>query len=260
MTRNVHLYVAAHPRDATVLERNLAISPEVARGMVPYTPLWGEDGVPGRYARALASAKADILVFAHTDVYFPDGWFDRLAQKLAVVYAHDPDWAVVSVLGRTKSGQWVGRIWDTSLRRVIGEPTNVPIPITAMDELAFIVRRASGIQFDTKLPTDIHLYGTDLILEAARLGKMSYGLDLPLLHNAKPGVRFAKSYIDAYKYMVRKWSKDLPIPTTTVPLVRGPWLLQFRRLRVRYKAIFRSSTFSSVRLADLHGKAAELGF
>ena len=177
MRQNFHLYVAVHPSDQSTLEKNLASSPDIAKRSISYTPLWGENSVPIRYAKALASANVDILIFAHSDVYFPCGWFDRLLWKLDRLSACDPDWAVVSVLGRTKSGGWPGRIWDTSLRRVIGEATEVPLRITAMDELAFIVRRSSGVSFDQNLPTDIHLYGTDLVLEAARLGKSSYGLD-----------------------------------------------------------------------------------
>lgn len=260
MKQRIHLYTGVHPRDAATLKRDLANSPEIKRGAISCTPLWGENGVPARYAQALAVAEAEILVFAHSDVYFPDGWFNRLASKLNALDALDPNWAVASVLGRTKIGGWVGRIWDTSLRRVIGESVNTPTPIIAMDELAFVVRRAAGVSFDQNLPTDIHLYGTDLVLEAARLGKTSYGLDLPLIHNAKPVLRFSSSYISAYKYMVRKWRNELPVPTTTVPLVRSPWPLQLGRLRIRYKAIFRSSTFSTKRLTNPDAKAVELGF
>jgi hypothetical protein len=74
----------------------------------------------------------------------------------------------------------------------LAKQRRLPVPITAMDELAFVLHRSSGVQFDQNLPTDIHLYGTDLVLEAARLGKQSYGLDLPLLHNSS-------SYIRAYR-------------------------------------------------------------
>jgi hypothetical protein len=246
--------------EAAVFERDLASSPDIASGKIPLTPLWDNASVPVRYACAMERADADILVFAHGDVYFPSGWFDRLASQLIRLDALDPNWAVASTLGRTRSGGWVGRVWDSGLRRIVGNAIDAPVPIIALDELAFIVRRAADVSFDQHIPTDIHFYGTDLVLEAARLGKTSYGLDLPLVHNSKPVLRFPPNYVSAYNYMTKKWRAQLPVPTTTVPLVPNPWHLRFRRLRIRYKAIFRRSTYFVDRLPDPRAKAIELGF
>jgi hypothetical protein len=242
------------------LARNLARSPDIASGRVPLTPLESDTSLPARYERALETSDADLLVFAHGDVYLPAGWFDRLAAQLERLDALDPDWALVSPIGRTRSGEWVGRVWDSSLRRVIGEPLAAPVPIITSDELAFVVRRAAGVSFDEHIPTDIHLFATDFVLEAARRGKTSYCLDLPLVHNSKPVLHYAPTYISAYKYLTRKWRAQLPVPTTTVTLTANPFELLFRRIRVRYKALFRGSTYFVDRLSDPRAKAIELGF
>lgn len=243
-----------------VLASNLARSPDISSGRVPLTPLAENTSLPARYARAMETADADLLVFAHSDVYLPAGWFDRLLAQIERLEAMDPNWAMVTPIGRTKSGDWVGRVWDSSLRRVIGEPVPAPVRIITSDELALVVRRAAGVSFDKDMPTDIHLFATDFVLEAARQDKACYCLDLPLVHNSKPVLQYAPAYVSAYKYLIRKWRSELPVPTTTVTLTRNPFELLFRRLRVRYKAMFRGSTYFVDRLNDPRAKAIELGF
>jgi hypothetical protein len=124
--------------------------------------------------------------------------------------------------------------------------------------MAFAVRRAAGVSFDPFLP-EFHLYGTDIALEAERLGKICYSLDMPLIHNAKAQVRLGRDYVRAYRYMVRKWRNRLPVPTSCGMLTSNPFVLPLRRLRIRYKAICRPSTYSTQRLADPALKAEELG-
>ena len=134
----------------------------------------------------------------------------------------------------------------------------MPQEVVSLDEIVLIVRRASGVNFDPALPS-FHLYGTDIVLEARKLGMKSYVVDLPVIHNAKPVVRLDRSYISAYNFMVRKWKPLLPWPTVIVELSRNPLILMLRRLRIRYKAIFRASTLNaSLERPDI--KARELGF
>jgi hypothetical protein len=266
MSTRFHIYCCARSSDTDRLQVDLMCSPEIANGAVGVSILWNQPSAAGAYSQAIETATADFLVFAHCDVYFPQGWFARLAWEADRLSHTDPDWAVAGVSSITPSGEVVGRIFDTSLEPVFPETSGVfgkslatPVPIVSADELVLIVRRASGISFDPLLP-EFHLYGTDIILAAERQGKRSYGLDMPLIHNAKPGLRLGPDYAKAYRYMVRKWRDRLPVPTTCVPLTANPIILAFDRLRVRYKAIFRRSTYSSHRLSDSRGKARELGF
>jgi hypothetical protein len=207
----------------------------------------------------MKSATSPILVFAHSDVYFPEGWFARLNQEVERLNLLDPDWAVASIFGITASGNAVGRIWDSGLQWTIGRAVTSPVPIVSLDEVVFVVRRGSEMLFDPMVP-DFHLYGTDLVLMAERRGKRSYGLDLPLVHNSKPVLRLGPDYVRSYKYMVRKWHDRLPVPTSIATLTANPGHLAFRRLQIRYRAIFRSSTYSSKRIEDPSKKARELGF
>jgi hypothetical protein len=260
-----HVYCLARSSDVVHLETNLARSPEIADGKVGLTILWNQASAAGAFARAMETATAEILIFAHCDVYFPGGWFARLAWEIDRLARIDPEWAIAGVSSVTSSGELVGRIYDSSLeplftetRGIFGRPLLAPVPIVSSDELALIVRRGAGVSFDPLLP-EFHLYGTDIILEAERQGKQSYGLDLPLIHNAKAQLQLGSDYVRAYKYMVRKWRTRLPVPTTCGTLTANPLALPLRRLRIRYKALCRPSTYNTQRLSAPHAKAKEIG-
>jgi hypothetical protein len=243
----------------------LTRSPEIANGKVGLTVLWNQESAAAAYARAMESATAEVLIFAHCDVYFPGSWFARLAWEVDRLARIDSTWAVAGVSSLTSTGELVGRMYDSSLEPlfaetmgIFGKPIVSPVPIVSADELGLIVRRGASVSFDPLLP-EFHLYGTDIILEAERQGKRSYGLDLPLIHNAKAQLQIGSDYVRAYKYMVRKWHARLPVPTTCGVLTANPLALPLRRLRTRYKAICRPSTYNTQRLADPHAKALEIG-
>ena len=265
MCSQFQVYACVRSSDAERLRTDLATSPEIASGKVGLTVLWDQESASGAYARAMETATADVLIFTHCDVFFPDGWFKRLTWEVGRLSSLDRNWAVAGISSKTQSGELVGRIFDTSLEPVFpktsgvfGKVLKAPVPIVSADELALVVRRESGISFDPMLP-EFHLYGTDIILEAERQGMRSYGFDMPLIHNAKAQLRLGADYGRAFRYMVRKWRDRLPVPTTCGPVTATPFALTIRRLRIRYWAACKSSTYSTQRLSDPSAKATELG-
>jgi hypothetical protein len=260
-----HVYTCARTSDVKTLERDLCRSPSISNSDVGLTILWNQPSAAAAYARAVETATADFLVFAHCDVYFPENWFKRLAWELDRLTRLDPNWAVAASAGITSTGEIVGRIWDCSLAPLFpetaglfGKALKTPVPIESFDEMAFVLRREAGVSFDPLLP-EFHLYATDLALEAERKGKLCYGLDMPLIHNAKAQLYLGPDYVRSYRYMVRKWRDRLPVATTCGPLTRNPFALPLRRLRMRYKAFCRPSTYATERVADPSAKARELG-
>lgn len=265
MATDFHIYTCARSTDIDILERDLRRSPLVSRGKVGLTVLWNQPSASSAYAAAMGSANADILIFAHCDIYFPDGWFERLRWEIERLNQIDPAWAVAAIIGVTATGKFVGRAWDCSLaplfletEGIFGVPLEAPVPIASCDEMVLIVRNDAGTLFDPNLP-DFHLYGTDIALEAERRGRTCYVLDMPLIHNAKAQLSLGPDYVRAYKYMVRKWRKRLPVHTTCGTLAANPLVLPLRRLQMRYKALCRKSTYSTERLPDPGAKAIELG-
>ena len=255
------LYVSACTResDKSTLAANLLRSPDIVSGSVPCEPLWNSESAALAYNRVIDRATADILIFTHSDVYFPRGWFARLIAELDALNMCDPNWAAAGLIGLTDYNQFAGRIWDTGLNRVIGVALEKPVRVAAFDEVVLILRRSSGLRFDPRLP-DFHLYGADLLFTAEARGRSVYVLDLPILHNSKPIERLPPSFADSYKYLVNKWRARMPHPNIIVNLTRSPWTLLMRRARIRYKGLFRANTFNRIRLADPREKSIELGF
>jgi hypothetical protein len=260
----VHVYACVRSSDKEILNGNLASSPEIASGKVGLTILWNQRSAASAYAAAMEAATVEVLLFTHSDVYLAEGWLERLAWEVDRLTLIDKDWAVASISGMTASGELVGQMWDCSLAPLFPETLGIygkalvrPVPIVSLDESAFVVRRGAGVKFDPRLP-EFHFYGNDLVLNAERQGKLSYGLDMPILHNAKPQLRITPDFVRSYKYMVRKWRDRLPLKTPYCLLTSNPLQLPMRRLRIRYKAICRPSTYSTQRITDPHAKAREL--
>lgn len=256
MRHSIHVCCVANQQ--TTLARDLRRSPEIADGRVPVSIIWNASAASAAYCEAASRIDASILVFAHQDVFFPDGWFARLNATCQRLDSLDPSWAVAGLCGMTRDGRFIGHLWDAGLGALCGGPFDPPQCVESLDEVVLIVRRESGILFDPKLPS-FHLYGTDIVLEAQKAGKRSYAVDLPVIHNSKPSVELDHTYLAAYRFMVRKWKALLPWPTIIVPLTRNPWPLLLRRMRLRYKALLRASTLHP-RLECPETKARELGF
>jgi hypothetical protein len=220
--------------------------------------IWNAPAASAAYCEAARHIDASILVFAHQDVYFPEGWFALLNAACQRLDTLDPSWAVAGPFGMTRDGRFTGHLWDAGIGSICGGPFDSPQDVASLDEVVLIVRRASGILFDPGLPS-FHLYGTDIVLEARKAGMRSYAVNLPVIHNSKPVVRLDSTYLAAYRFMVRKWEALLPWPTVILPLTQNPWPLLFRRIRLRYKAVLRASTLHP-RLDFPDRKARELGF
>lgn len=261
MSNRFHVFVCARPIDQEFLRQNLLRSPAIADGRIPLSVLWNQKSASIAFGKATETAAGDFLVFTHCDVFFPQTWFEKLEWEVARLSQMDPNWAVIGISSKTASDELVGRIWDASLdpitKGIYGRQLSEPVPIVSADELAFVVRKTAKTKFDSLLP-NFHLYATDIILTAEKNGQRSYGLDLPLIHNAKPQLRIGRDYVESYKYMVRKWSDRLPLPTACGTITSNPLVLPFRRIRIRYKAICRPSTYSNKRIPDPCAKAIEL--
>src|SRR5262249_20122107 len=118
MILSTHLYCAANHEPTLV--RNLKRSPEIAYGSVPVSVIWNAPAASIAYHDAVRGADADILVFAHQDVYFPQGWFAQLPKACAHLSSIDPSWAVAGVFGIATDGGFVGHLWDSALASVCG--------------------------------------------------------------------------------------------------------------------------------------------
>jgi glycosyltransferase involved in cell wall biosynthesis len=213
--------------DEACLARNLMASPLVAAGV----PVHVERGAPSAsvaYNRGLAATTAPLVIFAHQDVWFPPGWEERLARAIAALEAEGKPWALLGPFGMSVEGQHLGDVWSTSLGRRVGAAVPTPQPVQSFDELAFVMRRASGLGFDEALPL-WHFYGTDIVQTALALGQGAYVFDAPLVHNDGFKAKLGDDFTQGYNFIRRKWRAKLPIRSSIL------WITRFGTPLWRYR-------------------------
>ena len=171
------------------------------------------------YNSGMREAKSETVVFAHQDVFFPEGWFKSVAKTIAGISAKDPQWGVLGVYGVSRSGEGIGHLYSTGLQRVLGRSFEEPVEVCTLDEVVLIVRRSAALQFDETLP-GFHLYGTDICLEARRKGLKCYAVSAFCIHNSNGLAMLPLGYSKAFLYMRRKWRTQLPIFTPCMVITR----------------------------------------
>lgn len=234
--------LVAAVNDDDILASCLAASPDVVAGRLTITAMRGArnmaeayNGGLARVRRRLREEKGEvplIVLFAHQDVYLPEGWLDLAKERLTALSKAEPDWMVAGPYGVGGDGGHVGRVWDGGLECELGEPGFGHAPVVSLDELLLIVRDEDGFGFDPELP-HFHLYGTDLVQSALTAGRGAYAVELPLVHNSQRVDTLSGGYTLAYRYARDKWRSRLPIPTTICDLSVNPLHLLRVKWRVR---------------------------
>jgi hypothetical protein len=229
--------IAAAVNDERILAECLARSPDIASGTLKLNLYRGYQSAARALNNAIDDASGDILILVHQDVYLPKGWLARLIEEINTLEVTFPTWSVVGAFGKTISGNEVGRVWSSGLRRELGNGGFTPTQVASLDELLLVIRRSSGLRFDEMLPS-FHLYGTDIVLEGNKKGLQAFAVDVPVVHHDRPVASLRGGYAQAYYYMRQKWNADLPIPTLICDIARLPfplWRAQFRRWKTHWK-------------------------
>jgi len=175
------------------------------------------------------------VVFCHQDVYLPTSWREAFLDSVSTLDRLDPRWAVAGLFGATQDGRHVGHVWSSGINRLLGQPFVTPAAVESLDELLLVVRRSSGVRFDTEMP-GYHLYGTDLVQAAFSDNLGAYAICAPAIHNSRPILYLPPEYLRAYEYVRAKWSDRLPIQNCISPIVSSPWHHLRRKLRCRIDA------------------------
>lgn len=160
----------------------------------------------------------DVLVFAHQDVFLPAGWLTRLKYTIESLCVTDSNWAVLGTLGVTSMGVYVGQVYCTANRGMLGHALRLPTMVNSLDELVLVLRKSSGVRFDRG--TGFHFYGTDVCLNARRSGQNTYVIPALCIHNSDSYGMFPFAFWRGYYYMRNKWSDFLPVRTTCIEICR----------------------------------------
>ena len=243
--RSYSLAVVAAVNDDKVLRDNLAMSPMINEDRVPLIAERGYQSAARAYNAGLDKVTADIVIFAHQDVYLPRGWDKKLLMTIRTLELNAKNWGVLGVIGADENSNLVGRMWSTGLGQEIKVEISSPTAIKAIDEIVIVLRRETGLRFDENLP-GFHMYGVDIVQIALQRNFGAYVFDGPVIHNSDPNtihlLLLGRSYIRAYRYVQRKWKKKLPIGTTIVPITKSNWPLLRKLASQRRRYYFKRAT------------------
>jgi hypothetical protein len=249
--------VAAAVNDDVILAQCLARSPEIESGALPLTCYRAYPTAGTAYNQGLDDADADYVIFAHQDVFLPQGSVERLTRSINELNATAPDWAVAGVVGLDVDGALKGETWCSGNNCVIGDGSALPARAISLDELVIVVRRSSGLRFDPKLPS-FHLYAADIILIAEAAGLSTWIIHLPVVHHSRPVVNLGGGYAHAWHYMRRKWRLKLPVQNLVCAITASPFTLWNKDLRIRIRNRWNDSRGHAV--GDPAQIAERLGF
>ena len=209
--------------DKKVLQQCLLRSPDLQRQHTAEVLLQrGYSYAADAFNEATAKAKGDVLVFVHQDVYLPAGWFQQVEAAINRVAFSDPSWGVLGVYGVTSGGEFRGHLYCNANQCALGKPIQGPEEVATLDEVVLIVRKDSGLQFDSGLK-GFHLYGTDICLAARERGLKIHVVPGFCIHNANGYGMFPRSFWRGYFYMRRKWKSRLPVRTPCIEITRPLW-------------------------------------
>lgn len=210
---------AAASNSQAILDANLRLSPVLASGAARLQVEFGAPSAAVAYNRALDATMEPVVVFAHQDVYLPQGWDSLLRARIAEVAAQDPDWALLGAFGVGLDASHIGPVWSSSLGLIVGRVPMLPAPVQSFDEMLIVLRRASGLRFDEALP-GWHLYGTDIVQTARAAGQGAYAGALPCIHNDRYHDALGPDFTECYRFMQRKWRGTLPLRTPITKISR----------------------------------------
>ena len=232
----ISVVTASH--DDGILNANLRRSPLFAAGV----PLHVEHKAPSAtiaYNRGLDATTAPYIVFAHHDVFLPQGWDRLLAARIAEVEAQDANWALLGAFGIAMDASHIGPVWSSSLGMIVGRVPLSPIPVQSFDEMLIVLRRASGVRWDQTLP-GWHMYGTDIVQSARAKGLAAYAVGLPCLHNDRYHGALGPDFTAAYRFMQKKWRSALPLRTPITKISRSGLHLMRDTWQARQSKDFRA--------------------
>lgn len=215
---DITVVTASH--SAAILDANLARSPLIASGAARLHVERDAASAAIAYNRALDATTGEIVVFAHHDVYLPQGWDAMLRRRLAETATLDQNWALYGPFGVGLDGAHIGPVWSSSLGMIVGRVPLTPTKVQSYDELMIILRRSSGLRFDPSLP-GWHLYGTDIVTTARAQGLSAYAGALPTLHNDAYHEALQADFAACYHALRAKWQGHLPVRSPIIKVSRS---------------------------------------
>jgi hypothetical protein len=186
MSLSIQYVVASH--NPAVLNQNFLKSK--VKNVIIQT---GYTNIPKAYNEA--NPKADLVVYAHHDIYLPEDWEKQMLIQVKKI----KDWDVLGVAGVIDNGDYKDRIrkgWLMDRGNEWGSPEGLPARVDTLDECLLITN--GKIKFDENLK--FHFYGADICL-----GRRAYAIKAFCYHNSGNSVIWeTEQYQKDAQYMIKK--------------------------------------------------------
>lgn len=233
-----------------VLHQNLLLSPGLLIGNHNQLVIKRDfSSASLAYNSAIEEAENDIIVFVHQDVYLPDTWFADLKRCLAFLDRTRANWGVLGCYGSRRGAEGgVGRVYTTGIGPD-GRQIARPEPVETLDEIILIIRKSSGLRFDSRLP-HFHLYGPDICMTARERGMVNYAFQGFCVHNTNQLLILPNEFYACYRYIRRKWSHYLPIYTSCIKISFLNEEFYLRRLVEAKQRVFGMRSQAAKRVED----------
>jgi hypothetical protein len=243
--------VSVAVNDMNVLQRNLYLSPAINKENLQVIIKRDYRSAALAYNEAIDEATNDIIIFVHSDIYFPDTWFSSLRKALSCLENEKVNWGVLGCFGTREEqgkGRGFGRVYSNGWGNV-GLEINRPEPVQTLDEIVLVIRKSSGLRFDPTLP-HFHMYGTDICMSAKEKGMVSFAIPAFCIHNTNQILRFPKEFYECYRHIKNRWGKYLPIYAPCITISRFDGDLHLRRIRELYVRLWHRKIMPVYRVED----------
>lgn len=176
-------------------------------------PTDGNDPNSAEILAAIEATETEIVVCCHQDVLFPRNWTGRLEKQLALI--DDPNFGVIGTFGVDLDFKPVGHVHGTP-EKLLKDPMGwfkrgkLPCEVQTLDEHCLILRKSSGLRFDSSLGW--HCYGADICLQAATKGMKNYAIDACVYHGGKglADTKNLKPFLNSLAILQKKWEGKNP--------------------------------------------------
>jgi len=246
-TKPITFVVATNNRE--ILEKNLLASP-CLRNPHAHQIILQENfrSAATAYNDGIDNSLNDLIVFCHQDMFFPPNWISQLESTIQRLEQKDSDWGVLGCFGVTRDGQKHGYVYSSGLG-IIGQHSE-PVEVQTLDEIVLVFKKSSGLRFDSAL-RHFHLYGTDICLRAATLGRKNYAVSVFCIHNTYQAFNLPKEFFECCDHIRRTWSRSLPVQTPCIRISKSNIPVYVRRLRQMYFKHLRRKEQTVLRETDV---------
>lgn len=191
-------------------QENVISSTYVNRNDIEYITVKNSKSGASGLNSGVEKATNNIVVCCHQDVFFENGWYEKLNKcldKLNDITKYRL-WGILGFAGTTYDGKMVGT------HSGLGMTDNMDIiPVQTLDESVLIIKKSDNFKFDEGL-IYYHMYGTDITLQSHSKDLNVYVLNVPIDHRTKwtSGNGFGESVT----YIQKKWHSKYNVIYTTI--------------------------------------------